>query len=132
MSNRINRNLPERELQRDVEISRNNANTSTALLFSVFIVAIAALGAAFFLSNRQAETQAPENQSPDINIEVPQREAPQVQPPEVNVQPPDVNINVPELEAPTAPEGSTTQQAPLTPEGDATQQAPAQSGSPEQ
>lgn len=128
MSNRIDRDLYERELRRDAEVSRNNTNTSVALLFGVFIVAITALGAVFFLSNRQVETQAPQTQPPDIDIEVPQPEAPRIQPPEVNVQPPDVDINVPQFEAPAAPE----LEAPTAPEGSNTQTAPTQSGTSDQ
>ena len=105
MNNRTERELYERERRREVEISRNNASSSTALLLGIFVTAIVGLCAVFFALSQQNRNEAPTIQPPDINIDVPQPQAPQVQPPEVNVQPPEINVqppdvNVPEVKAP--------------------------------
>ena len=100
MRNRTEQELYEQQRRRDAELERDSANTANGvLLISLFIVAIAALGAVFFITTRQSETQAPA-QSPDINIELPERRAPEVQPPDINVQPPDVNVQPPEVNVP--------------------------------
>jgi len=136
MQNRTDRELYERERQREVEISRHRANTNNALLAGVFVATIAALGIVFFALSQQNRTQSPTTQPPDININVPEQQAPQVQPPdvdinlpepnlpqiqppEVNVQPPDVNVpdvnvNVPTLEVPTGEDGESQQSSPQT------------------
>lgn len=100
MRNRTEQELYEQQRRRDAELARDNANANNGLLLlSLFIVAIAALGAVFFVTTRQSETQAP-TQSPDINIELPERRAPEVQPPDINVQPPDVNVQPPDVNVP--------------------------------
>lgn len=136
MHNRTERELYEREQRREVEISRNRANANNALLAGVFVATIAALGVVFFALSQQNRTQAPTNESPDINITVPEQQVPQVQPPEVdidlpepnlpqvqppevNIQPPDVNVpdvdvNVPTLEVPTVETGEPQQPATQT------------------
>jgi hypothetical protein len=131
MDRRTERELYERELRRDAEISRENANANGALMVGLFLVAIAALGAVFFVTTRQSETQAPQQQTPDINIELPERQAPQVQPPDVNINVPEVNVpevTIPEVNAPevSVPEAGAPSSEPGT-----TQQSPT-SGSPQQ
>lgn len=115
MDRRTEQELYERELRRDAELSRNTANANGILMAGLFIVAIAALGTVFFVTTRQSEPAAPQQQSPDINIEVPEPQAPQV-------QPPDVNINLPEI---NLPEGSVPDSNPSQSEPQNTQQSPA-------
>jgi outer membrane biosynthesis protein TonB len=116
MNNPTDREIRERELRREAEISRDNANTSNVLLVGVFVAMLVALGAAFFVAT-QNQTEAPEVQPPDVNVEVPQQQAPQVEPPDINVQPPDVdppdvNIDVPKPETPVLPRGDSAKPAP--------------------
>ena len=120
MDRRTEQELYERELRRDAELSRNTANANGILMAGLFIVAIAALGTVFFVTTRQSEPAAPQQQSPDINIEVPEPQAPQV-------QPPDVNINIPEVNLPEVnlPEGSVPDSNPSQSEPQNTQQPPA-------
>jgi type IV secretory pathway VirB10-like protein len=117
MNNRTERELYERELRRDAEISRSNANATSALLIGLFIVALGALGAVFYTVTQQNQAPAPADQPDNINIELPQQEAPRIEPPEVNVQPPDVNI--PDVNINVAPPTSSV-------EGNDTEPAPAQ------
>jgi type IV secretory pathway VirB10-like protein len=109
MNNRTEREVYERELRRDAEISRSNANATSALLIGLFIVALGALGAVFYATTQQNPAPAPADQPDNINIELPQPEAPRVEPPEINVQPPNVDINV---APPAAPEGNNSEPAP--------------------
>lgn len=106
MNNRTERELYDRELRRNAEISRRYTNANGALLVGLFVATIAALGAVFYALTQQNQAPAPTNQPADINIELPQQEAPQIQPPEVNIQPPNVDINVAPPEVP-AEEGNT-------------------------
>lgn len=134
MNDRTERELYERQRRREVEISRNNASASSALLLGVFAATIATLCVVFFALSRQNQTQAPTVKPPDIKINVPQPQAPQVQPPDVNVQPPDVNIqqpdvNVPEVNVPDVNVTVPKPEVPTLKDGDS-QQAPTQTPSP--
>ncbi|WP_416672393.1 hypothetical protein [Egbenema bharatensis] len=120
MDRRTERELYERELRRDAEISRNTASTNTALIIVLFLAAITAIGAVFFVTNRQSEPQAPQPQSPNINIEVPEPQAPQVQPPEVNINVPEVNI--PEVNAPGSGASSEAENSQPAPTSESPQQ----------
>lgn len=100
MDRRTERELYERDLRREAEISRSTANANGALMLSLVVVVLAALGGVFFLMNRQSEPQT-QQQTPNINIELPeQQQAPQVQPPDVNINVPEVNV--PEVNVPSA------------------------------
>jgi type IV secretory pathway VirB10-like protein len=119
MNNRTDRELYERELRRDAEIARSNANATSVLLIGLFVVALGALGAIFYTTMQQNQVPAPANQPPEINVELPEREAPQVQPPQINIQPPDVTI--PDVNINVSPpsdsvEGNDAESAPTQPE----------------
>lgn len=136
MNDRTQRELYERERRREVEISRNNASASSALLLGIFAAAIAALGVVFFAVSQQNRNEAPTVQPPDINIDVPQPQAPEVRTPEVNVQPPEINVQPPEVNVPEvkAPDVNVNVPQPEVPtlDGGETQQAPAQTEPPQQ
>jgi uncharacterized protein HemX len=113
MDRRTERELYERDLRREAEISRSTANANGALMLSLVVVVLAALGGVFFLMNRQSEQPQTQQQTPNINIELPERQqAPQVQPPDVNINVPEVNV--PEVNVPS-PAGSQSEGATQSP-----------------
>jgi len=130
MRNQTDRDLYERELRREREVSRSNAAAANGLLIGILIAAVAGAIAAFYAisenSRRPAETQiiTPPSvnveppasvQPPDINITAPVIEPPAVEAPDVNITTPQV---APENTAPVQPEPQSeapTQPAPVAP-----------------
>lgn len=129
------REIYNQELRRDNQIARENNSASSGLMLGILLTSLVALGlGALFLFNRGGESSAPTG-SPTIiertrEVPVPQPQAPDVQPPDVNITlpkveapQPDVNVTIPSPAAPEAPAAETT------PTGDATstgETAPAQ------
>jgi hypothetical protein len=114
MRNQTERDVYERELQREREIARSNTAATNGLLIGIMIAVVAGAIAVFYAlneSSRPPETQIitppsvnveqpPAVEPPDINITAPVIEPPAVEAPDVNITTPEV---APEATAPTQP-----------------------------
>jgi type IV secretory pathway VirB10-like protein len=130
---RVERELYERDLRRERDIARSNASASTGMLIGVFVIAIFGLIAAFFLLNQRSETQIQAPEPPEVNVEIPEPQAPpppQVEAPDININVPEPELPEPQLTEPQLPSGDILpEQAPTSeqaPAGESTQPAPAQ------
>lgn len=113
-------NLPERDreidnqrLRRDNQIVRENNSASNGLMVGILLTSLIGLGlGAFFLFNRGVDSPAPAG-GPTIIERT--REVPVPQPQAPDVKPPDINITVPKVEAPPAPDVNVTIPSPAAP-----------------
>ena len=122
-------NLPERDreidnqrLRRDNQIVRENNSASNGLMVGILLTSLIGLGlGAFFLFNRGGDTPAPAG-GPTIIERT--REVPVPQPQAPDVKPPDINITVPKVEAPPAPDVNVTIPSPAASPAPAAETAP--------
>ncbi|HEY9859275.1 MAG TPA: hypothetical protein V6D16_07200 [Candidatus Obscuribacterales bacterium] len=117
-----NQELRREELRRDNQIARENNSAAGGLLTGILLAALVALGlGALFVFNRGGDSSEPAGRQTIIERTrevVPQPQAP-------DVQPPDVNITVPKVEAPQVPDVNITIPSPAAPQAPATETAPA-------
>jgi hypothetical protein len=120
-----NQELRREELRRDNQIARENNSAAGGLVTGILLAALVALGlGALFVFNR-GDSSAPTGGQTIIERT---REIPVPQPQAPDVQPPDVNITVPKVEAPQVPDVNVTLPSPAAPEAPAAETAPADSG----
>nr|WP_290221116.1 hypothetical protein [Trichocoleus desertorum] len=122
-----NQELRREELRRENQIVRENNSAAGGLLTGIVLAALVALGlGALFVFNRGGESSAPAGRQTIIERTrevVPQPQAP-------DVKPPDVNITVPKVEAPQVPDVNVTIPSPAAPAAPTTETAPAENAAP--
>ena len=122
------REIYNQELRRENQIARENNSAASGLMTGILLTSLLGLGlGAFFLFNRGADNSAPAGNQTIIErtqeIPVPQPQAP-------DVKPPDVNITLPKVEAPPAPDVNVSIPSPAVPQAPAAETAPADSAAP--
>ena len=121
------REIYNQELRRENQIARENNSAASGLFLGILLTGLVALGlGALFMFNRDGGTSEPAGRQTIIERTrevVPQPQAP-------DVQPPDVNITVPKVEAPPAPDVNVTIPSPAVPEAPAAETAPANTAAP--
>jgi hypothetical protein len=122
-----NQELRREELRRDNQITRENNSAAGGLLTGILLATLVALGlGALFAFNRGGDNSEPAGRQTIIERTkevVPVPQAP-------DVQPPDVNITVPKVEAPKAPDVNVTIPNPTAPAAPAAETAPADNAAP--
>ncbi|MDX2214037.1 MAG: hypothetical protein SFY66_12185 [Oculatellaceae cyanobacterium bins.114] len=115
MRNSTERDVVERDLEmrRESQIARDNANAAGSFALGIALISLVGVVIAMFVFNQGDETTAPaqQQQPPDVNITVPTPTAPEAP---IVPDAPDINIQVPENQAPVAPAPAAP--APTAPE----------------